>query len=153
MVARLVKLRPVLRARMQAAIPDELHAELGAVTAHQLEALTRLGEEGLTMRELADALEVSGPAACTLADRLVSRELAERRAGGADRRVVWLAPTARGRALAGRYDQAQHQAIAALIEGLSDDEVATWLDLMERVAGERPTKQARSTSSPQEVLQ
>src|SRR6266851_7088487 len=112
-VARFVELRPAVLARMRESVPDELRAGRGAATGRQLQALARLPRDGLTMRELADFLRVSGAAASVLAERLVAQGLAERRPGPGDRRIVRLAPTPEGMAVAERYRQAQRRAVAA----------------------------------------
>src|SRR6266542_4153433 len=126
-VARFVELRPAVLARMRESVPDELRAGRGAATGRQLQALARLPWDGLTMRELAGFLRVTGAAASVLADRLVAQGLVERRADRGDRRIVRLAPTPEGRA------------VAALLERLSDDQVEVWLDIMETLAaGDEP---------------
>ncbi len=138
-VARFVELRPAVLARMRESVPDELRAGRGAATGRQLQALARLPWDGLTMRELAGFLRVTGAAASVLADRLVAQGLVERRADRGDRRIVRLAPTPEGLAVAERYREAQRRAVAALLERLSDDQVEAWLDIMETLAaGDEP---------------
>lgn len=135
-VSRFLELRPTLIARMQASIPPELHAELETVTGRQLQALTRLPVEGLTMRRLATTLGVSGAAACVLADRLAAQGLAKRQADPDDRRVVRLVPSKHGRAVAQRYLEAQRHATTALLARLSDEQVTAWIDIMETLAAD-----------------
>jgi DNA-binding MarR family transcriptional regulator len=137
-VARLVGLRPVVLALMRESVPDELRAGMGPATGRQLQALARLPANGMTMRELAGFLRVSGAAASVLADRLVAQGLAQRLADPGDRRVVRLAPTPQGMAVAERYREAQRRAMAALLGRLSDDQVAAWLDIMETLAAGEP---------------
>lgn len=134
LVDAFLEIRPAVVSRLQAAVPEELRTELGVVTAHQLQAISQLPADGLTMHELASALKVSGPAACTLADRLVGRGLAGRMPDPADRRVVRLVPTSEGRALAKRYEEAQRLTLAAMLEKLSDDQLAAFVDIMESLA-------------------
>ncbi len=88
------------------------------------------------MGELASALEVSGPAACMLADRLVSHGLAERRSDPSDRRVVRVVRTERGKRLVKRYEMAQRHALDALVERLSDDQLADWVEILASLAGD-----------------
>lgn len=132
---RFLELRSTVLARMQASVPADLQAELGAATSHQLEALGRLPDGGLTMHQLASSLAISGAAACALADRLVTQGLAERLTSPDDRRVVRLAPTAKGRGLAQRHQEAQRRAVVDLMKRLDDRQVAAWLDIMETLAG------------------
>lgn len=140
---RFLELRPTVLARMQALVPLDLQAELGAATSHQLEALGRLPDAGLTMHQLASSLAISGAAASALADRLVAQGLAERLTSPDDRRVVRLAPTARGRRLAQQHRYAQRRAMVGLMARLDDRQVAAWLDIMETLAadeGEPPAE-------------
>jgi DNA-binding MarR family transcriptional regulator len=65
---------------------------------------------------------------------VVRFKLADRRADPADRRVVRLAPTPEGMAVAERYRDNQRRAVAALLNRLSDAQVAAWLDIMETLA-------------------
>jgi DNA-binding MarR family transcriptional regulator len=145
-VERFLELRPTVLARMQASVPADLQAELGTATPHQLQALVLLPEDGLTMHDLAGRLRISGPAACTLADRLVSQDLAQRLASPGDRRIVRLAPTDKGRALAERYREAQRRAVAALLRSLDDRQVAAWVDIMETLAGDDEPEEAAPAS-------
>ncbi|MGH2844363.1 MAG: MarR family transcriptional regulator, partial [Solirubrobacteraceae bacterium] len=135
-VGRVLELRPAVIARMEASIPTELHAELESVTGRQLQALARVPPEGLTMRQLAKAIGVSGPAACTLADRLAAQGLIDRRADPDDRRVVRLMRSERGDTFAHRYLEAQRYAINALLARLSDEQVVAWVDIMEALAAD-----------------
>lgn len=134
-VERFLELRPLVRARMETAVPPELTAEFQSVTAHQLRALELLpAEDGLTMRQLAAALGVMGATVTELADRLVVRDLARREHDSTDRRVVRLVPTERGRQLADSYRRAQRQAADAAFDRLSAAQVATLLDVMQTLA-------------------
>jgi DNA-binding MarR family transcriptional regulator len=133
-VERFLELRPAVVARMQASIPAELRAELKPITLHQLQALSTLPAEGMTMHELASSLKISGATASALADRLVAQDLVRRATDPTDRRVVRLVPTAKGRSLARRHREAQRRAVAGLLNLLSDEQVAAWLDIMETLA-------------------
>lgn len=135
-VERLLELRPTVLKRMQASVPPDVQAELGAATPHQLEALARLPDAGLTMHQLAASLAVSGAAACALADRLVAQDLAERLTDRDDRRIIRLAPTGKGRALAERHREAQRRVLTGLVERLDDRQVLAWLDIMETLAAD-----------------
>ncbi len=132
-VARMVELRPVVLALTRELLPDELQG-FGPATSRQLEALARLPRDGMTMGELAAFLRVSGAAVSVLADRLVAQGLAVRGPGRGDRRVVRLAPTSAGMAMAERYRESQRRAVAGLLGQLSDAQVRAWLDIMETLA-------------------
>ncbi|MGH9063629.1 MAG: MarR family transcriptional regulator [Acidimicrobiales bacterium] len=135
-VERYLELRPAVLARMTASVPDELRAECKSVTAHQLRALGLLTTGGLTMHELAGKLGVSGATASVLADRLVAHGLAERDDDPSDRRVVRLVPTGSGASLAARHREGQRRSVKALLERLSDGQVAAWLEIMETLAAD-----------------
>lgn len=132
-VARVVELRPVVLALMRESVPDDLQG-FGQATSRQLQALARLPGEGMTMGELAAFLRVTGASASVLAERLVAQGLAARHADPQDRRVVRLAPTPEGTAVAERYRDNQRRAVAALLDRLSDAQVAAWLDIMQTLA-------------------
>jgi DNA-binding MarR family transcriptional regulator len=140
--ARIAELRPVVLALTRESVPDELQ-RFGQATSRQLQALAQLPLEGMTMGELAAFLKVTGAAASVLADRLVAQGLAVRRPDPGDRRVVRLAPTSEGMTVAERYRDNQRRAVAALLDRLSDDQVAAWLDIMEALAaGHEPVPAA-----------
>ena len=132
-VARVVELRPVVLALMRESVPDELQG-FGQATGRQLEALARLPRDGMTMGKLAAFLKVTGAAASVLAERLVAQGLAVRHPDPGDRRVVRLAPTSEGMAVAERYRDNQRRAVAVLLDRLSDAQVAAWLDIMETLS-------------------
>lgn len=137
-VDRFLALRPAVMARMNDPVRTEQRSEFESITVHQLKALVRLPAEGLTMHELAGLLGITGATACALADRLVAQGLAERRADYSDRRVVRLCPSPCGSSLAERHRRAQRQGVVALLELLSDSQVAAWLEIMETLAGAPP---------------
>jgi DNA-binding MarR family transcriptional regulator len=146
-VARVVELRPVVLALMRESVPDELQG-FGQATGRQLQALARLPKDGMTMGELAAFLKVTGAAASVLADRLVGLGLAVRHADPADRRVVRLAPTAEGMAMAEQYRDNQRRAVAALLDRLSDAQVASWVEVMETLAACDPGPAAARAAEP-----
>jgi DNA-binding MarR family transcriptional regulator len=81
--------------------------------------LLALGHEGsLAMGDLARRVAVTEKTITGLVDRLERDGLVERRRDGADRRVIHVALTARGAALAGRLDAEVLQAITRLLRRL-----------------------------------
>jgi DNA-binding MarR family transcriptional regulator len=132
-VERAVELRPVVLALMRESVPDELRG-FGQATGRQLQAVARLPADGMTMGELAAFLRVTGAAASVLADRLVALGLAVRRSDPEDRRVVRLAPTPAGMAVAEQYRENQRRAVGALLDRLSDAQAIAWLDILETLA-------------------
>lgn len=143
-LARYLELRPVVRSRMEAELPAELRSEASSVTIHQLRALVRLPDGGLSMRQLAEAMNVMGATASVLADRLVAQGLATRCPDPDDRRVVRLLPSDRGRELAALYRQAEQRWAESLFSRLSDRQVEAFIDVMETLASEEPPADHRS---------
>lgn len=133
-IDRYLELRPAIRARMEASVPEELRSQFSAVTAHQLRALALLRDGGLSMRQLAAALGVVGATTSVLADRLVAQGLAVREHDPDDRRVVRLVLTEPGRRVASKYLEAQRRAARALFDRLSEGQIDAWLDVLETLA-------------------
>ena len=70
------------------------------LTMGQLKAVMLLVPTGrVRTRELADSLGIAPSAATTLVDRLVKQKLATRIDDDADRRIVWIHPTAEAQAV------------------------------------------------------
>lgn len=89
------------------------------LSAPQVHVLLALGHEGsLAMGDLARRVAVTEKTITGLVDRLERDGLVERRRDGADRRVIQVAPTARGAALAGRLDDEVLQALTRLLRRL-----------------------------------
>ena len=74
---------------------------------------------GMTSRGLADQLGVGPSAVTQLVDRLVDQKLAVREPDESDRRVIWVRPTAKARALQDDLMQTSRSMIAEVLEGLS----------------------------------
>lgn len=145
LVDRFLELQPVLKRRLGAHLPAELRDELGSITIHQMQVVMRLAPGALSMRELARDLDVRESAATAAADRLVRLGLAERKADPDDRRVVLLALSPRGRSLTDRFQQARCRDIQDAFAVLSDDQVLSFVDVLETLAeaGATPTEIAR----------
>ncbi|MGH8979506.1 MAG: MarR family winged helix-turn-helix transcriptional regulator [Acidimicrobiales bacterium] len=149
---RYLELRPVARARLTASVPEDLRREFESLTAHQLRALLLLPDAGLPMHELAAALGVMGATVSVLADRLVAQDLATRVPDPQDRRVVRLAPSESGRALAARAVTQQCRSAAEIFDRLSDAQVIAFLDVLETLAAEGPRTGTALVASTQGVL-
>lgn len=143
-IRRYLELQPIVRARLTATVPADLHKEFESITAHQLRALLLLPDEGLSMRQLAVSLGVMGATVSVLADRLVAQGLAVRLPDPNDRRVVRLAPSEHGRALAARAAAQQRHSAAEIFNRLSDEQVVAFLDVLETLAAWTPETPAAS---------
>lgn len=152
LAAELVALIPELKRRFQATLPAQLKDELGAATTHQLEALHLLhltvaaadDGAGATMNELARRQGCALSSATALADRLLQQGLAERIQDPADRRVVRIAPTDKGEDLCNRFAAVKRALAMQATAALSDDEMATLLRLVRKVAVPDPAVEEAS---------
>jgi MarR family transcriptional regulator, organic hydroperoxide resistance regulator len=79
---------------------------------------------GMTSRGLADLLGVGPSAVTPLIDRLVDQNLVKREVDEADRRVIWLRPTAHAHAMQDDLMQTSRTLMAEVLEGLSSKERA-----------------------------
>lgn len=90
----------------------------------------------LTVGKLADAEGVRSPTMTGIVNGLVAKGLAERRTPAGDRRAVQVAVTGRGRRLFDQARQRRVEAVAALLEELSAEQVqslAEAVTLLKRV--------------------
>ena len=129
--ARLVALLP----RLSRGISRHDHTTLGALTLPQMWALEHLLDGGpCTMRALAGELRLQGSTATGLADQLARRGLVVRRRSRADRRVVRVALSAKGRR---SLEQVHAQRRMTLIRGFEKHacaERARFLKSVEKLA-------------------
>ena len=134
---RFIRAQPALQRRLAAELPEDLRAEMGAVTLHQLGALHTIHRRGsVTMSELADALGATSMSTATqMGDRLARLGLVQRDHDGQDRRVVRLSLTPRARTLLERSLALRRRALKEALSSLDDGELATLVELTERVVG------------------
>jgi DNA-binding MarR family transcriptional regulator len=137
---RLAGLQPAMRARFRATIPESacpgLSADLEQVTAAQVEALMLLHESGraLSMHELAEALSASPSSATQMVDRLVRMGLVERLREEEDRRLVRIQLSVPARERFEEMLSARLGLLASATAPLCDAELATLVELLEKVA-------------------
>ena len=111
----------------------------GSLSLVHLHVLTALEAEGpLAMSRLADALDVSVASATGIVDRMEQRGLVERRHGATDRRIVQVHVTEMGEDVFRRIDAQRRGHVAAILDRLTDDELASLL------VGLRATRAARA---------
>ena len=144
LIGRFLELQPRMRRWFTRATPDDLHAQMGAITVqqmHTLHAIARRG--GVTMGELAGCLDAASLSSATqMSDRLVKLGLVERLSDPADRRLVRVVMSQRGRDLLQRREAAWREGVGRLLEALTDEECATLVRLLERAAGPAQTDEA-----------
>jgi DNA-binding MarR family transcriptional regulator len=134
---RFMRAQPALQRRLAAELPEDLRVEMGAVTLHQLGALHTIHRRGsVTMSEFADALGATSMSTATqMGDRLARLGLVQRDHDSQDRRVVRLSLTPRARTLLERSLALRRRALKQALSSLDDEELATLVELTERVAG------------------
>lgn len=111
----------------------------GSLSLIHLYVLTTLETDGpLSMSHLAEALDVSVASATGIVDRMEERGLVERRRVASDRRIVQVHVTAAGADVFPSLDARGRQHFAAVLERLSDDELASL------IVGLRATRAARA---------
>ena len=135
-VDRLLALRPDVRRMLSSTLPVTARADLRGATRHQLAALQQLPPGGLTMREFSRAVGVSSAAATTLANRLVDRELVERRPDPDDRRRVWIVPSLRAQAMLREHHAWERRMAADAIARLSPEQFNTLADIVASLTAE-----------------
>ncbi len=134
-VDRFLALRPDVRRMLSSALPITARPELRGATRHQLAALQQLPPAGLTMRQFSRAVGVSSAAATTLANRLVDRELVQRRLDPDDRRRVWIVPSPRAQAMLREHQAWERRMAADAIARLSPERLNTLADIVGSLAG------------------
>jgi DNA-binding MarR family transcriptional regulator len=133
---------------------------LNELPISQLRCLFAVSEnEGAKMHELCQRLEVKLPACSQIVDRLVKRDLLERRADPTDRRVVRLALTERSRQIladARAVRDARMRATAANIDAAAMQKVIEGLSLLaeaaERVMAEERAAGAMAAADPDAII-
>lgn len=96
----------------------------GPLSLVHLNVLMVLAEDGgLPMRVLAESLDVSQASATGIVDRMEQRGLVERRRDDEDRRVIRVALTDAGRQLIAGLASERRGHLAALLDGLTDEEL------------------------------
>lgn len=124
-----------LFARMREARPGpaivqikELNLSFSHMRALHLLAPDRV----LSMKDLAEQLQITPPSVTTLARRLVQTGLVQRVAHAEDSRIMLLSLTEAGRTFQAQLGQEHVNQMARLLQGLTEHEQEQFLDLLER---------------------
>jgi len=129
---RLIKLLDCMRAKQPRSPLFEQLSAWGLSISH-LRLLSLLApDREVSMRELAEALNVKPPSLTALTRRLVQNGLVERRPHPADSRIILLSLSNRGRQLHRDLEAERLARITNLLAGLSHAEQQVFLDLLER---------------------
>ncbi|MCC6792045.1 MAG: MarR family transcriptional regulator [Thermomicrobiales bacterium] len=102
------------------------------LTVVQYHALNMIGKRGpeVTMRDIAEALHLPASTLTSVVDRLVKDSLVERGALPSDRRAVVASLTEAGAEIVARVAAAQHADLETMLDGLSNDDLATFRRLL-----------------------
>ncbi len=96
-----------------------------SISLVHLNVLTSLEAEGpLSMKRLADSMDISDASATGIVDRMEKRGLVERRHDTSDRRVVLVCPTDAGSLLVQEMDAHRRAFLARVLAELGDGELA-----------------------------
>ena len=114
-----------------------------------LNVLTALEVEGpLSMRRLAEAMDVSDASATGIVDRMEKRGLVERRHGTGDRRTVLVHATDAGQLVFRDIGAHRREALTTVLTELSEEEMAALLIGMRAIHAARNRVMTREATPP-----
>ena len=96
--------------------------------------MTLIEQEGLYQKELAEVLEIENATMVRLIDGLERQAFVERQAVEGDRRAKRIVMTEEGKALAQQVVDLAAEVRVDLLEGISDDDLNTTLQVMRRMS-------------------
>lgn len=108
--------------------------ERGLTLARARTLLTLIDQEGLYQKELAEALEIENATMVRLIDGLERQAFVERQAVEGDRRAKRIVMTEEGKLLAEQVVKLAGDVRADLLEGVSDEELLTALNVMRKMS-------------------
>ncbi|MGA9998308.1 MAG: MarR family transcriptional regulator [Pyrinomonadaceae bacterium] len=103
------------------------------LTLPQAQALRILRRGPVTTGQLGAELRTSAPAITQLTDRLIRKELIERRAAADDRRCVIVALSSKGRRLVDQFRKRRSEIFTGALAQLSEDERVRAVEALEKV--------------------
>lgn len=116
------------------------------LTLPQVQVLKLLRQKPLCTGEIAAELAISAPAATQLADRLVRKQLIERRPVRGDRRSVQVALTSKGRRAVDRFRERRRSIFCGALETLSSRDHAEVVLALGKVIAALEDYEARAAS-------
>ncbi|MFC7065990.1 MarR family winged helix-turn-helix transcriptional regulator [Brucella rhizosphaerae] len=108
--------------------------ERGLTLARARTLLTLIDQEGLYQKELAEVLEIENATMVRLIDGLERQAFVERQAVEGDRRAKRIVMTEEGKLLAEQVVKLAGDVRADLLEGVSDEELRTALNVMRKMS-------------------
>jgi DNA-binding MarR family transcriptional regulator len=103
------------------------------LTVVQAQTLTLLRGAPFSTTRLATSLGISAPAMTQLTDRLVRKQLIERRSADGDRRSVMIALTEQGKRVVDRFRKRRSEVFAEALSRLNDLDRAEVIDALSKV--------------------
>ncbi len=103
------------------------------LTVVQAQTLTLLHGEPLPTTRLASSLGISAPAMTQLTDRLIRKQLIERRSADRDRRTVIIELTAQGKHVVDRFRKRRSEVFAEALTRLEDPDREEVIDALSKV--------------------
>lgn len=131
---RNISLKLAIIARQMRAHFDQAAADLGVTRSQWTVIVVVSGRPGATQRVVAEALEISEASAGRLIDRLVTEGFVERRPKQDDKRAHAIFLTEAGEALTGKLAELGRQSEASTFADFSDEDLATFERLLEKMA-------------------
>lgn len=110
---------------------DPICGELTMPQWHMMVAVRRFGSPSL--KELAQALQVSAPSASTMVDRLVEMGMLTREPSHVDRREVVVGLSETGHAMAARMEEEILLSISEVLAQLGPEYSEKWCDVFDRI--------------------
>lgn len=116
-------------------VMDNLHRQIDEadLTIPQVQVLRMLRTGPIPTGQLAADLRISAPAATQLTDRLIRKQLIERRELQGDRRTVLVALSDRGRRVVDRFREKRGEIFCSAMRQLSDVDRMLVADAMKKV--------------------
>ena len=106
----------------------------GKITFPQMVALDYVSRKSkVKMTDLARVLSIKMSSATVLVDRLIREKFLERSRDEADRRLVWVSATPRGRKLVAGILEQKRRSMMRIFAGLTGEERRMYLNVMEKV--------------------
>jgi DNA-binding MarR family transcriptional regulator len=103
------------------------------LTLPQAHALRLLRSSGLPTSRLADALGISAPAVTQLTNRLIRKQLIERRSAEGDRRWVNIELSERGRLLMDGFRRRRNEVFGEALSRLNEDDRALAIEALSKL--------------------
>jgi len=131
---RVLRARIVGRFHSLSRTPSHTTDLAHSLTAPQLNMLSVIRhQDGITIKKLANALQVSAPSASAMVDRLVEMGAVTREQNPEDRREVKVCMSGEGARVIEHVEQQILEGIAELLEKMGPGHARQWCDVFKRI--------------------